>query len=95
MIVTYYHFIRAYENKPGGIGVFIGYGLVLMLLAFSLNGHVVKNAYFVNGALVHDITPWNYILAVIIFPILQSYFILCCGDIAVQMMPSTEIKRPT
>jgi membrane protein implicated in regulation of membrane protease activity len=74
VIVTYYHFIRAYENKPGGLGVYIGYALVLILLVFSLSGHVVKDAHIINGALIHDIAPWNYVLGVIVVPYLAIIF---------------------
>ncbi|GAI25585.1 unnamed protein product, partial [marine sediment metagenome] len=27
--VSYYHFVRAYNNKPGGIGLYLGYTCVL------------------------------------------------------------------
>jgi len=70
VVVAYYHFIRAYENKPAGFGVFLGYALVLTLLVLSLKGYVVKSAYFVNGFLVHDIKPWDYVIAAIVIPYL-------------------------
>ena len=70
VVVAYYHFIRAYENKPGGIGVYIGYAIVLIILVLSLTGHVVKSASLVNGFLYHDINPWQYILAGIVVPYL-------------------------
>jgi len=74
VVVTYYHFIRAYNNKPGGIGVYIGYALVLTLLAFSLKGNVVKSASLVNGYLYHEIHPWDYVLAGIVIPYLAIIF---------------------
>ena len=76
VVITYYHFIRAYENKPGGIGVFIGYGLVLLLLGFSIKGYIVHDAYFVHGFLIHDIYPWNYVVAGIVIPYLAIIFSL-------------------
>ncbi len=68
--VCYYHFVRAYNNKPGGIGLYIGYAIVLTVLALSLGGYVVKDAYLVNGYLHHDIGPWAYILMAILLPFL-------------------------
>jgi len=68
--ICYYHFVRAYNNKPGGIGLYIGYAFVLTILALSLSGHVVKSAYFINGFLIHDIKPWDYIVGGVTFPFL-------------------------
>jgi diguanylate cyclase (GGDEF)-like protein/putative nucleotidyltransferase with HDIG domain len=74
VVITYYHFIRAYENKPGGIGVYIGYALVLVFLVLGLKGVLVKDAYFVNGYIVHDIKPWDYVVAAVIVPYLAIIF---------------------
>jgi diguanylate cyclase (GGDEF)-like protein len=74
VMVAYYHFIRTYENKPAGIGVYLGYAIVLTILALSLSGNIVKDAYFVDGALVHDIKPWDYVLAIILIPYLAVIF---------------------
>ena len=70
VVITYYHFIRSYENKSGGIGVFLGYALVLVILALSLKGYIVHDAYLVNGFLYHSISPGNYIIAGMIIPYL-------------------------
>ena len=40
-MVAYYHFLRAFLNKPGGIGVFLGYGMLLALIPFIIQGRVV------------------------------------------------------
>jgi diguanylate cyclase (GGDEF)-like protein len=74
--VCYYHFVRAYNNKPGGIGLYIGYALVLVVLGFGLSGNIVKDAYFVNGFLHHDIGPWPYIIGVILAPFLISAILM-------------------
>ncbi len=74
--VCYYHFVRAYNNKPGGIGLYIGYALVLAVLGFSLSGNIVKSAYFVNGFLHHDIGPWPYIIGSILFPFLLAAMLM-------------------
>ncbi len=76
VVVTYYHFIRAYNNKPTGIGVLIGYGIVLVLLIFSLMGYVVKDAYFIDNLLYHDIAPWDYIIAAILVPFLSMTILM-------------------
>lgn len=68
--VCYYHFVRAYNNKPGGIGLYIGYGLVLAVLGFGLSGNIVQSAHMVDGFLHHDIGPWAYILMAILLPFL-------------------------
>jgi len=68
--VCYYHFVRAYNNKPGGIGLYIGYAIVIAVLALGFSGYVVKSAYMVDGFLHHDIGLWAYILMAILLPIL-------------------------
>lgn len=70
VVITYYHFLRAYNKMPGGIGVYIGYAIVLGVLVFSLTGNVVKDAYFDGGLLYHDIAPWEFIIAAILTPFL-------------------------
>lgn len=61
-VVSYYHFVRAYNNKPGGIGLYLGYTCVLVLLAFSLSGYIVKYSYVDNGVLYHDLGFSLYII---------------------------------
>jgi len=68
--ICYYHFVRAYNNKPGGIGVYLGYTFALAILGLGLAGYVVKDVYLIDGFLYHDIKPWDYILAGVLFPIL-------------------------
>ncbi|TET27046.1 MAG: diguanylate cyclase, partial [Dehalococcoidia bacterium] len=68
--VAYYHFVRAYNNRPGGIGVYLGYTFVVAILILCLSGYVVKSASLVNGFLHHDIRPWDFILAGILIPFL-------------------------
>jgi diguanylate cyclase (GGDEF)-like protein len=79
VVVTYYHFLRAYNNKPGGIGVYLGYVVVLAILALSLTGHVVKDAYFIGDLLYHDIFPWEYIIAAILTPLLAFTLFMLIG----------------
>jgi len=68
--VCYYHFVRAYNNKPGGIVLYLGYAFVLTILAFCLGGYVVKSATLVDGFLYHDIGHWDYILMGVLMPLL-------------------------
>jgi len=68
--VCYYHFVRAYNNKPGGIGLYIGYALVGIVLVLGFSGYVVQSANMENGFLHHDIGPWAYILMAILLPFL-------------------------
>ncbi len=35
VVVSYYHFIRAYNNKKAGIGVWIGYTIVFVIIILS------------------------------------------------------------
>jgi len=65
--VSYYHFVRAYNNKPGGIGLYLGYASVLVLLALSLSGYVVKSSYVVNGVLHHELGYSLFILGGVTF----------------------------
>jgi diguanylate cyclase (GGDEF)-like protein len=65
--VGYYHFVRAYNNKPGGIGAYLGYGSVVILLALSLSGFVVKSSYVVNGVLHHDLGFSLYVIGGVSF----------------------------
>jgi diguanylate cyclase (GGDEF)-like protein/putative nucleotidyltransferase with HDIG domain len=59
-VVSYYHFVRAYNNKPGGLGVYLGYGAVFTVLALALNGYIIEYAYVVNGVLYHGVGPSLY-----------------------------------
>jgi diguanylate cyclase (GGDEF)-like protein/putative nucleotidyltransferase with HDIG domain len=75
--LAYYHFVRAYNNRPAGWGVYIGYIAVLIVTALSLSGIVVKNVKLENGYfLTHDIGPWVYILAVVLAPYLIMTIVL-------------------
>jgi len=74
--ICYYHFVRAYNNKPGGIVVYIGYAFVLAILVLCLGGYVVKSAHMVNGFLYHDIAPWDYVIAAVLVPFLTIIILM-------------------
>jgi len=61
-LITYYHFIRTYTNKPAGMGVYFGYALVLVLVVLSLNGYIVQYAYVIDGVLYHSLGIAIYII---------------------------------
>jgi len=81
MLITYYHFIRAYNNKPGGIGLYLGYVFLLILVVFSLSGYIVKSSYVIDGVLYHDLGVSQYFIGAIslffggaiIFQLIQRY----------------------
>ena len=76
VVVTYYHFILAYNNKKANVGVWIGYSIVLIILGLALSGYVVKDAYFTGNLLYHDIYYWDYLLAAILIPFLSLIILL-------------------
>jgi diguanylate cyclase (GGDEF)-like protein len=62
VVVSYYHFVRAYNNKPGGLALYLGYGAVFTVLALALNGYLIKSAHVVNGVLYHDVGVTPYVI---------------------------------
>ena len=62
VVVSYYHFVRAYNNKPGGLGLYLGYGAVFAVLALALNGYIIEYAYVVNGVLYHGVGAAVYLI---------------------------------
>jgi diguanylate cyclase (GGDEF)-like protein len=66
--ISYYHFVRTYNNRPAGIGVYIGYTVVITNLIFNLSGFVVQDASLVNGYLYHDIRNWDLMLSAVLAP---------------------------
>ena len=61
-MITYYHFVRAYTNRPAGIGLYIGYGLLLVLAVLSLNGYIVQYSYVIDGVLYHSLGISIYLI---------------------------------
>jgi diguanylate cyclase (GGDEF)-like protein/putative nucleotidyltransferase with HDIG domain len=76
VVVSYYHFVRVYNNKPGGAIVFLGYGFVIAALVLALKGYVVRNAQLINGFIYHDIHPWDYVEACVLVPILIATIVM-------------------
>jgi len=76
VVICYYHFVRAYNNKPGGIVVYVGYAFVLAILVLCLGGYVIKSAHMVDGFLYHDIAPWDYVIAAVLVPFLTIIILM-------------------
>ncbi len=68
--VAYYHFVRNYDNKPAGIGVYLGYLFILVVFIAGLSGNVVRDAYFEGLYLVYDAGSWVYIISAVLVPFL-------------------------
>jgi len=64
-LIAYYHFVRAYTNRPGGIGLYAGYGILVVIAILSFSGNIVEYSYVENGVLVHELGMSLYILMVI------------------------------
>jgi diguanylate cyclase (GGDEF)-like protein len=69
-IVAYYHFVLVYTNRPTARLAYVGYALVLVILALSAGGYVVKSATLVDGYLFHDMGPWVGIMVAVLVPTL-------------------------
>ncbi|MEE8413073.1 MAG: histidine kinase [Dehalococcoidales bacterium] len=64
-LIAYYHFIRAYADKPAGKAVYVGYAMFMVLTVLSLNGYIVQYAYVVDGVLVHSLGNSLYLIGAI------------------------------
>jgi len=53
-VVAYYHFLRAFQNKPAGAGVYLGYASLLALIPFIIQGRV---AYVIKSSAVAGAAP--------------------------------------
>jgi diguanylate cyclase (GGDEF)-like protein len=54
-LITYYHFARAYTNRPGGRWLYAGYALVIIIAVLSFSGNIVNYSYVIDGTLYHDL----------------------------------------
>jgi len=64
-LIAYYHFIRAFVNKPAGKLIYTGYALLVALAVLSLNGYIIQYAYVLDGVLYHSLGTSIYFLAAI------------------------------
>jgi len=75
-LITYYHFIRTYTNKPSGMGVYLGYAVVLVLAALCFSGRIVQYAYIVDGVLHHSLGISIYFIGAISFAFTGASIVL-------------------
>ncbi len=54
-LIAYYHFIRAYTNRPGGLGLYAGYALLVLLAGLSFSGNIVEYSQVVDGELDYSL----------------------------------------
>jgi len=54
-MITYYHFVRVYTNRSAGIGLYLGYGLLLVLAVLCFSGYIVQYSYVIDGVLYHSL----------------------------------------
>ena len=64
-LIAYYHFIRVYTNKAGGLFLYLGYVMLAMLAYLSLTGRIVEYSYIVDGTLVHSLGNSIYLIGVL------------------------------
>ena len=64
-LIAYYHFIRAYTDKPAGKGVYLGYILMVALTVLCLRGYIVQYAHVLNGVLYHSLGTSLYFIGTI------------------------------
>ncbi|MFC1918645.1 ATP-binding protein [Chloroflexota bacterium] len=64
-LITYYHFIRTYANKPAGKGVYLGYVFLLALVVLSMKGYIVQYSYVIDGMLYYSLGIAMYFIGAI------------------------------
>jgi len=74
--IAYFHFVRVYNDKTGGIWSYLGYAFTSFILVMALSGRVVSNVSLVNGYLFHDIRPWDIVIGAFIAPFVVSGLIM-------------------
>jgi diguanylate cyclase (GGDEF)-like protein/putative nucleotidyltransferase with HDIG domain len=72
--IAYFHFVRVYNNRAGGIWTYFGYAFTLFILIMALSGNVVSNVRLEDGYLFHDIRPWDMIVGAGIAPFVITGF---------------------
>jgi diguanylate cyclase (GGDEF)-like protein len=62
-LIAYYHFVRAYTNRAGGIGLYLGYAMVIIIAGLSLSGYIVDYSYVSDGKLYHSLGSALYFIS--------------------------------
>ncbi|MFC1865453.1 diguanylate cyclase [Chloroflexota bacterium] len=61
-LIAYYHFVRGYTNKTGGIWLYAGYAILAVVAGLSFSGYIVEYSYVENGVLKHELGNSLFIL---------------------------------
>lgn len=69
MTVAYYHFVRAFLNKPNGLGVFLGYAFMAVIGILVLVEDFPVSAVTADGVLHIDYGPYFYLLPAFLLPL--------------------------
>ncbi|MDY6918108.1 MAG: diguanylate cyclase [Chloroflexota bacterium] len=69
---TYYHFTRAFMNKPSSPAVKLGYALVVLSIPLVFTGHVVESGYIEHGVLHVTLSYWAYPVAAVFIGLMGS-----------------------
>ena len=72
LLATFHHFLRAFMNKPAGIGVKLAYGIAAITIPLALTGFLIESAYISNGLPVISFSIAIYPLAVVSVSLLCS-----------------------
>ena len=72
LAASYYHFLRAFMNRPAGIGVKLGYGIVALCIPLAFTGHIIESASITSGLLELEFSPTVYPIALMILGLLGS-----------------------
>jgi len=75
-LIAYYHFIRAYVNKPAGKWVYLGYIYMLALTILCLRGYIVQYAHVLDGVLYHTLGISLYFIGAISLAFIGSGLVL-------------------
>jgi len=77
-LITYYHFVRSYTNKPGGIGLYVGYFILAIVAVLTFSGNIVKYSYVANGTLYHNLGASLYFI--------MAFLLIFAGAIFIQLI---------
>ncbi len=72
LAASYYHFLRAFMNRPAGIGVKLGYGIVALCIPLAFTGHIIESASITSGLLEVELSPTIYPITLMILGLLGS-----------------------
>ncbi len=77
-LITYYHFVRAYTNKPGGRGLYAGYFILALVAGFTFSGNIIEYSRVTDGKLDHVLGTSLYFI--------MAFMLIFAGAILVQLI---------